>query len=46
MITAILALISVIPAWFKFKIPDEEEATPKSVLQTTPTPSADNPTED
>jgi MFS family permease len=32
MITAILALISVIPAWFKFKIPDEEEATPKSVL--------------
>jgi MFS family permease len=25
-ITAILALISVIPTWFKFKIPDEEEA--------------------
>jgi MFS family permease len=36
-ITAILALISVIPAWFKFKIPDEEQAgepIPETVAST------------
>ena len=46
MITAILALISVFPVWFKFKIPDEEGTAPESVHPTTPTSAADNPTED
>jgi MFS family permease len=44
-ITAILALISVIPAWFKFKIPDEEDASPERVSEPA-TSKADNPTED
>ncbi len=45
-ITAILALISVFPTWFKFKIPEEEEAALISVNQSTPTPTTDNPAED
>ncbi len=45
-ITAILALISVIPTWFRFKVPDEEQAAPKSVHQTNPVSTADNPAED
>ena len=37
-ITAVLSLISVIPAWFKFKLPDEETA-PGEAIEGTPAES-------
>jgi MFS family permease len=41
-ITALLALISVIPAWFKFKIPGEEAAAGETIPDATePSPSED-----
>ncbi len=42
-ITAILALISVIPAWFKFKLPDEEPATGEAIEVSSTQASDTNP---
>jgi MFS family permease len=40
-VTAILALISVIPTWFKFKLPDVEERG-EPIPETLPSPSAED----
>jgi MFS family permease len=46
-ITAILALISVIPTWFKFKLPDEQErASINAVEGASPADSTDSPPDD
>ncbi|MGB5846544.1 MAG: MFS transporter [Anaerolineales bacterium] len=45
-ITAILALISVIPTWFKFKLPDEELASGDTNEKPSVPVSADNPDSD
>ena len=42
-ITAILALISVIPAWFKFKIPEDEGGAVGTLTEATVPASTDNP---
>jgi MFS family permease len=41
-ITAILALVSVIPAWFKFKLPAEEEAAAESIPEAVAPTSAED----
>ena len=42
MITAILALISVIPTWFKFKIPDDEQAAIETIPEAAAPASAED----
>ncbi len=42
-ITAILALITVIPAWFKFKLPDEKPATSEAIEESSTQDSDTNP---
>ncbi len=42
MITAILSLISVIPTWFKFRIPDEEQSALETIPDTGATASAED----
>jgi MFS family permease len=45
-ITAVLALISVIPTWFKFKLPDQEADHEKNIEVEPASHPADNPKSD
>jgi DHA1 family multidrug resistance protein-like MFS transporter len=45
-ITAVLSLLSVIPAWFKFKIPQEGSAMAETVPESSLQPSVDPPSRD